>query len=68
MFLRESVASKSTGEVFYERIKSTTELNTEEFNRYLDQIGAWLFHNLGWPMPDPAEYHEKNGIVIKDKS
>lgn len=65
-FLRVTQTNKH-GEVMFlpsgdpmKRTRSTTELETEEFNIYLDQCGQLLV-DLGVlkKMPDPDEYHER---------
>lgn len=52
-FLRETVVNHETGEVFGERVKSTTELSTSEFAEYLDQCIAWLADMFDIVCPDP---------------
>lgn len=46
-FLRQTVPNLSTGEVVGERIRSTTELNTEEFAEYLEHCIAYLAETFG---------------------
>jgi hypothetical protein len=41
-FLRVSCINKDTGEVFGERTRSTTELTTAEFSKYIEDCVAWL--------------------------
>ena len=60
-FLRRPVYSPSTGELLGYAIRSTTDLTTAEFNSYLDHCAAWLLDMFGIVVPDPSEYHEKEG-------
>lgn len=56
-FLRKTVEVKG------ERVditRSTTELDTAEFNEYLDKCAAWLADMFGFVMPAPADYHERD--------
>jgi hypothetical protein len=55
-FLRKGVLNKATGEVM-EMVRSTTELDTAEFNQYLDSCAAFL-REMGITVPDPMDYHE----------
>lgn len=57
-FLRGEWINEKTGEVCtYTR--STTKLDTAEFNDYLDRCAAWLAE-LGVEVPDPSGYHERD--------
>ena len=58
MFLEESVCDETTGQV-YTYIRSTTTLNTKEFNEYLDQVAAMLATDCGFTVADPDIYREK---------
>lgn len=54
-FLRKS------GEVNGENVEytqSTADLNTVEFNAYLDACAAWLADFFGIIVPEPSEYRE----------
>jgi len=52
-FLKVDEIDQSTGEVIGQRIRHTSELNTEELNKFIDDIiqyGAEMFHfNLPYP-------------------
>lgn len=52
MFLKQKVVNEETGEV-KERIKSTTELSTMEFNVYLSEIIEWAAEYLSISIPEP---------------
>lgn len=54
-FLVVEEVEKSTGEVIGERIRSTTELNTVEFNEYFEKIIAWAATVFGIVLPLPNE-------------
>lgn len=54
-FLRRSV--EANGE-HMEYTPSTTELDTGEFNAYLDACAAWLADFFGIVVPEPNEYRE----------
>ena len=59
MFLRQTV------EINGERVditRSTADLDTAEFNAYLDQCAAWLADSLGIIVPDPQDYYEPEGL------
>jgi len=51
-FLTEDIPLNDSGE-FITRIKSTTELNKEQFGDYIDQINAWGIEYLGVTIPPP---------------
>lgn len=55
-FLATTVFCKRTGDVLCRRVRSTTELTTEEFADYCERCRAWLsdFFNLQIQDPDPA--------------
>jgi hypothetical protein len=59
MFLRVSLLDVHTGEVF-SYTKSTTELNTVEFNEYLDKCAAFLTRDCHCRIPEPDVYHERD--------
>lgn len=52
-FLTVDVASKTTGEVIAQRVRSTTELSTAEFSDYCERTRAWLLDFFGIVVPDP---------------
>ena len=54
LFLRVAVKVNEAGE-YVERIKSTTELDTHDFEVYLEQIKQWAADSLGLIIPDPNE-------------
>ncbi len=57
MFLKTTVIDAETGQEFtYTR--SSTELNTVEFNEYLDKIAAFLVTECGFVVPEPNLYRE----------
>jgi hypothetical protein len=59
-FLKEILAvDENTGEVC-ERVKSTTELSTFEFNQYITKIRMWAIDFFGVEIPEPNEQ-----IVLK---
>lgn len=57
MFLEQSVCDDSTGQVFT-YVGSTTELNTIQFNEYLDAIADFLATECGFRPADPSVYRE----------
>lgn len=40
------------------RTRSTTDLDTSEFNEYLDRCSSWLNEFCGIVIPEPDEYRE----------
>jgi hypothetical protein len=56
----------SFGEVLGYVTGSTTTLNTEEFNEYLDKCGQFLVEFCDIPIPDPADYHERENRKRED--
>ena len=56
-FLRKTVEA---GGERVDITRSTTDLDTAEFNEYLDACAAWLADMFGFAMPDPADYHERD--------
>jgi hypothetical protein len=58
-FLRKTITDPKTGTMM-DYTRSTTELDTAEFNAYLDMCSAWLANMFGFIMPDPADYHERD--------
>lgn len=55
-FLRTTVVNRDTGEVVGQKIRSTTDLDTEEFNDYLENVAKWLAENVGIIVPPPDVY------------
>ena len=53
-FLKCDVFDPVTGEVVGERIRSTTELDTAEFARYVDACRQWLLEFFSITVPDPS--------------
>lgn len=53
-FLLIDVVNESTGEIFGQRIKSTTELSKVEFMEFIDAIILWA-SELGIKLPLPNE-------------
>jgi len=61
-FLRVSITDRSTNEqMAYSR--STRDLDTSEFNTYLDRCAQWLGDMFGIVIPDPTGYHEPQDAV-----
>lgn len=57
MFLRTTVIDRENGrELAYTR--STTELNTVEFNDYLDHVAQFLAEECGFVVAEPSVYRE----------
>ena len=56
-FLKRSILSEMTGELL-EYVRSTTDLDTQEFNEYLDACRVFLQDYAGIQVPDPSIYHE----------
>lgn len=54
LFLKVKVINETTGEV-KERVRSTTELNKEDFNVYLEEIWRWAAEYLSIAIPAPNE-------------
>lgn len=57
MFLKVTVMDENTGREL-EYTRSTTELNTEEFNHYLDEVAKFLAEDCGFVVPEPDQYRE----------
>lgn len=57
MFLKTAVLVNESGECI-ERIRSTTELSTIEWEEYIEQIRAWAASSLGAIIPMPNEQIE----------
>lgn len=59
--LMKSKFLRKTVEVGGERmdvVRSTTDLDTAEFNRYLDQLASWLAEMFDIQVPEPRVYRE----------
>lgn len=54
IFLKVKIVNQVTGEI-KERIKSTTELNKDDFNIYLEEIWRWAAEYLSITIPAPNE-------------
>ena len=67
-FLRVAVQDAKAGQL--ERTRSTTTLDTQEFNDYLDRASHWLNEMFGIVTPEPDVYHftglEKERIERND--
>lgn len=46
----------------YKIPRSTTELNTKEFEEYLEQIRVWAWQELNIEIPEPGEFTEEQLI------
>lgn len=58
MFLKTTVVDSETGrELSFTR--STTELNTGEFNDYLDRVAQFLAEECGFVVPESDTYREQ---------
>lgn len=62
-FLRREIRHPRTRELLGFQIRSTTELTTVEFNRYLDDVAAWLARYVGIVVPEPDVYREPVGVA-----
>lgn len=72
LFLKRSIVHKATGEVIAEISGSTAELQTHEFNDYLEKIWKWSAEYLGVHIPAPNEplaimYPGKSKIMIEER-
>ena len=54
LFLKIKMINETTGETMF-RVKSTTELNTTDFNVYLEEIWQWASQYLMITIPAPNE-------------
>lgn len=54
LFLKVKIINEVTGDTI-ERIKSTTELTTVQFNEYLEEIWQWSSEYLSIAIPSPNE-------------
>jgi hypothetical protein len=59
-FLRRTVVDRRTGQPVGVAIRSTTDLNTAEFNEYLDRCAYWLADMFGIVVPEPDTYRERD--------
>lgn len=57
---RRRIVNRDTGELIGYAKLTTTTLNTEEFNAYLDRCVAWLADMFGFVLPEPSQYHERD--------
>lgn len=57
-FLKQAITNPDTGEMF-ELVRSTTELDTGEFNLYLDNVANFLAETCGFQVPEPDTYRER---------
>ncbi len=57
--LTVDVTNPETGEVIGSRVRSTTELSTEEFSRYFDDCRHWLLDFFGIVTADPEPNPER---------
>jgi len=57
-FLQREAVNPETGEIIGTYTESTTQLDTAQFNEYLDRVSYWLHDMFGIVVPDPDEYHE----------
>lgn len=62
-FLKVAVTNKRTGEVLQNRVRSTTELTTEEFSDYCERCRTWLADFFGIIVPDPDPDHHRGATV-----
>ena len=58
-YLKRPIVNKATGELMGEYVESTTELDTGEFNEYLDNCAQFLAERCEIVVPDPSDYHER---------
>jgi hypothetical protein len=49
------LANPNTGEVLSYRVRSTTELNTEEFSAFIEDCARWLAEHCDLPVHLPSE-------------
>lgn len=59
-FLKTDIVHPDTGEIIANKIKSTTELDTFEFNEYFEAIIRWCAEYLSVEIPYPNEQVEIN--------
>ena len=59
-FLISDIVHPDTGEILGSKIKSTTELDTFEFNEYFEAIIRWCAEYLSVEIPYPNEQVEIN--------
>ena len=51
---------RKTGKTIRYMEKTSSEMDTAEFNYMLDMAAKFLAETFGIPIPDPSEYHEKD--------
>jgi hypothetical protein len=61
-FLAVSVHNRRTGEVIGRRVRSTTELSTEQFCEYCERCRAWLADFFGIIVPDPQPWETRTVV------
>jgi hypothetical protein len=61
-YLTARVTNPDTGESL-EYVRSTTELDTAEFNQYLDNVASFLAETCGFEVPEPSIYHERDAAA-----
>ena len=52
---KEVVIKEKVKKYFFHITKSTTELTTGEFKRYMEDIQRWASESLGLVIPDPNQ-------------
>lgn len=60
LFLKEDVTNESTGELLTTITKSTTDLNKEQFNQFLEELWRWASEYLNIVIPEPNQQTEFN--------
>lgn len=66
-FLRSTVVNTDTGELLGSTVRSTTTLNTSEFNEYLEKITAWMAdYGIVVPEPSPIRQMEKRCLATTE--
>ena len=57
----------ANGELIGEATRSTTELTTVEFNEFLNQIEAWMYHEFGITLPGIVQYSGESNQVTASR-
>jgi hypothetical protein len=57
-FLRREIVDEQTGEVLGIEVKSTADLDTKEFNEYLEQCAQFLAETCGIVVPEPDKNYK----------
>jgi hypothetical protein len=60
LFLEEDIVNESTGEKLTTITKSTTDLNKEQFNEFLERLWRWSAEYLNIVIPEPNTQTEFN--------